>query len=152
MQKQKLNDQDYAALARMMRKVDFFAPMTIGQLEMVLPYILLYAYGKGETVFKQGDKGDALYIVYEGEVIVKVKSGFFSFAKEVARLKPGDFVGEMALLNREKRTATVECAGPARMFVLMAGDFDYVLKRNPLFKEEIEKLAQRRKFQTEHEK
>jgi len=151
MKKSKLNDKDYAALARMMRKVDFFAPMTIGQLEMVLPYILLIEYEEGETVFKQGEEGDALYIVYEGEVRVRVKSGFLSWPKEVARLKPGDFFGEMALLSTEKRTATIDCARPARLFALMAADFDYVLKRNPSFKLEIEKVAQRRKFLSKHD-
>ena len=152
MRKQKLSNDDCAAFARMVRKVDLFAPMTIGQMEMVLPYILLCSYDEREAVFRQGEEGDALYIVYEGEVAVRAKSGFFGFPKEVARLKPGDFFGEMALLNREKRTATIVCRRPTRLFVLLAADFEYVLRLNPAFKLEIEKIAQRRRFLSRHEK
>ncbi|MFA5140016.1 MAG: cyclic nucleotide-binding domain-containing protein [Elusimicrobiota bacterium] len=151
MRKLKMAEADLAALARLMRKVEFFAPMTIGQLEMILPFILLCEYADGEVVFKQNGEGDAFYIVYDGEVGVRVRKGFFSFSKEVAKLKSGDFFGEMALLTREARTATIVCTRPSKLFVLMAADFDYVLKRNPTFKDEINKIAARRKFLQKHE-
>jgi len=86
MEKLDMNAADMTALARSLRKVDFFAPMTIGQLELVLPYIMLYEYSKGETVFKQGAQGDALFIVHEGSVSVQIKKGFFGFSKKVAVL------------------------------------------------------------------
>lgn len=146
-----MTDKDLGNLARAMRKVDFFAPMTIGQLEMILPYILLCKYKEGEKVFKQGEEGDAFYILYDGEVSVKVKKGFFSFAKEVARIGEGGYFGEMSILSSETRNATIVCARPTRLFVLMAADFKYVLKRNPAFAAEIQKIADRRKFLTRHD-
>jgi CRP-like cAMP-binding protein len=151
MEKLKMTEADYAQLAKVLRKVDFFAPMTIGQLEMILPYILLYSYQAGETVFKQGGEGDAFYIIRDGKVGVSVKKGFFSFAKEVAQLGEGGFFGEMALLTSEARTATVKCVEDARLFVLTSADFQYVLKKNPSFEDEIRKIAERRKFQSKNE-
>jgi CRP-like cAMP-binding protein len=150
MQKLKLGDAEVGILARLMRKVDFFAPLTVGQIEQILPFIMLYSYGAGENVFKQGETGDAFYIVYKGKVGIKVKKGFFSFAKQVAQLGEGDFFGEIALISRDKRGATVQTLEPTQLFVLVAGDFEFILKQNPQTAAEMKKLADRRTFASQH--
>jgi CRP-like cAMP-binding protein len=81
---------------------------------------------------------------------VNVKGGFFSFSKKVAELGPGSIVGEMSLLTREPRTATVVCEEPAKVFVLLADHFDEALRQNPAFAEQIKKLAADRKFELSH--
>lgn len=150
MEKLKMSDKEYLDLARVMRKVDFFAPMTVGQLEMILPYILFCRYRTGETVFKQGSRGDAFYIVQSGGVSVKVRKALL-FSKEVAKLGSGSFFGEMALLSDAPRNASVVCSEESRLFVLMSADFKYVLKKNPQFAEEMQKIAERRKFLDQHQ-
>lgn len=146
MEKLTMGDTEYGLLARVLRKVDFFAPMTIGQMEKVLPYIMLYSYSPDEKVFKQGSVGDAFYIVHQGRVAVLIKKGFFSFAKTVTTLGAGDFFGEMALLSTDSRSATVMALEPTRLFVLLQADFQFILKENPAFHEEVKKIAARRKF------
>ena len=150
MQKLEIGQAEVGVLARLMRRVDFFAPLTIGQIEQILPYIMLYSYGAGENVFKQGEAGDAFYIVYKGKVAINLKKGFLSFSKQVAQLGEGDFFGEIALISREKRGATVTCLEPTQLFVLVAGDFEFILKQNPQTAAELKKLADRRKFASEH--
>lgn len=150
MQKLQIGTPELGLLAKLMRKVDFFQPLTIGQIEQILPYIMLYAYGAGEAVFKQGEPGDAFYIIHKGKVGISVKKGLLSFSKKVAELKEGDFFGEIALLSREKRGATVECLEPTQLFVLVAADFEFILKQNPQTAAEMKKLAERRKFASEH--
>ncbi len=144
MEKLELTDLDYGHLATSLRKVDFFAPMTIGQLEMILPYILLMRYTSGESVFNQGDVGDAFYILYDGSVKVRVNT-FLFFSKPVADLGPGSFFGEMALLSSEPRNASIVAQETTRLFVLLSRDFQYVLKQNPEFAEEMRKIADQRK-------
>lgn len=140
-------------LARMLRTVDFFTPLNIGQIEAVLPHIRLYSYAAGETVFKQGEKGDAFYIVYDGEVTVKVKSGLLGlFAKTVGKLESGAFFGEIALISAEPRTATIVCEKPTYLFCLVAADFQFVLKQNPNAAAEMARIGERRKFDTSHQK
>lgn len=151
MDKLKMTDADFAKLGKFLRKVDFFAPMTIGQLELILPYILLYQYRAGETICSQGEEGDAFYIVRDGKVGVWVKKGFFSFKKKVADLSAGDFFGEMALVTREPRNATVISEGESRMYVLTSGNFQYVMKKNPAFATELKQIIEMRKFQSKHE-
>lgn len=150
MEKLEMTDVDYGNLAKALRTVDFFAPMTIGQLEMILPYILLVRYGPGETVFHQGDVGDAFYILYDGSVQVRLKT-FLFFSKPVAELGAGSFFGEMALLSSEPRNATIVSNAQTRLFVLLSRDFQYVLKKNPEFAEEMRKIADRRKFMSQHQ-
>jgi len=144
-EKLEMTDADYGSLAKNLRKVDFFAPMTIGQLEMILPYILLMQYSPGETVFSQGDVGDAFYIVDSGAVSVRVRS-YLIFSRSLAELKSGSFFGEMALLEKEARNATIVAVEQTRLFVLLSRDFQYVLKQNPEFAEEMHKIADKRKF------
>ena len=150
MEKLEMTDVDYANLAKALRTVDFFAPMTIGQLEMILPYILLMRYAPGETVFRQGDLGDAFYIVYDGGVQVRLTT-FLFFSKPVAELPAGSFFGEMALLSDEPRSATLVATSSTRLFALLSRDFQDVLKKNPEFAEEMRKISDRRKFMSQHQ-
>jgi MFS family permease len=66
----------------------------------------------GETIIVEGDAGDAAYLVIDGTLSV-VKSGV-----EVARVGPGDHVGEIALLQDRPRTASVTAVTHARLLVI----------------------------------
>ncbi len=145
----KISEPDYARLSAILRKVDFFTALTIDQFAKIMPYILLYGYRKGETVFKQGTEGDAFYIILAGACSVRVKKGWF-FSSEVGRLKAGEFFGEMAMFADEKRSATVVCAEDSRISVFLKKDFKFLVKENPAFALEVEKIAEARKFHTKH--
>lgn len=143
-----IGDAELGLLARMLRSVDFFAPLTVGQLEQILPHIMLYSYGAGERIFRQGEIGDAFYIIYKGSVKIHLKAAWWRFSKTIAHMGPGQFFGEIALTSNEPRTATVECAEPSQLFVLLASDFQQVLSQNPAAAQEMSRIAARRKFQS----
>ncbi len=147
MQKLNIGDVELGNLARLLRRVDFFAPLTVAQLEKILPYILLYSFEAGETVFRQGGPGDSFYIIHQGRVSIRIKPGFFRREKEIKTIGSGDFFGEMALLSDKPRTATVVCVEPSQVYILTAVDFRYIVKENPSFAAEVDKIAQRRKFE-----
>ena len=149
MQEWKLGDADYAALAHMLRRVEFFAPMSVAELESCLEVMTGCAGRPGETVCRQGAAGDAFYIVFEGQVSVRVKKGFFSPSHTLAFLGRGKFFGEMALLNRAKRAATIVCEAPTKLFVLHSDRFDQVLRHNPALADLVKKTAAKRKAATD---
>jgi CRP-like cAMP-binding protein len=148
MQQLEISNTDYDKLAKTLRRVDFFKPLSLDQLSKAIPYIMLFGYEDGETVFKQGSEGDAFYIVLDGTVSVKIsKFPLGLFPKEVAKLTAGGYFGEMALFSKETRTATCVCKGKARLFVLLRKEFTKFLNENPGFKEKVEQTVLRRGFQ-----
>jgi CRP-like cAMP-binding protein len=149
MNKLPLTDADTVLFTKMVKKVNFFASMNMGLLEKVLSRITYYQFDPGEKVCKQGEPGDTFYVVAEGKLKVSVREAFL-FSRTLATFGPGDCFGEMALLERKPRNATVTCEGTSKIFVLAADHFDQVLAENPSFKQEIKKLAADRQFELDH--
>ena len=149
MQRLEVGASELGVLSSMLRRVEFFAPLTVGQLEKVLPHVLIHAFSKGETVFRQGEAGDAFYIVYTGAVDVRLRR-WRILSRTVATLKAGEFFGEIALVSSEPRTATVVAAEPSRLFTLIADDFQFVLRENPAAAQEMRRISARRKFASAH--
>jgi len=71
-------------------------------------------YGDGEEIIRQGNTGDSMYVVQGGrvEVLQHSKKGG---VQHLAFLDTGDFFGEMAVFEKEVRSATVRAAGEARV-------------------------------------
>jgi CRP-like cAMP-binding protein len=149
MERLHVSGTDLGALAGMMRKVKFFAPLTISQLDQILPHVMLCSYAAGEPVFRQGEPGDAFYIVYDGKVEVRLRHMMF-FNKTVATLGPGQFFGEIALVSQEPRTASVVAVQPTQLFALLAIDFAFVLQENPAAAAEMRSISAARKFASDH--
>jgi len=70
-------------------------------------------YLDGDPIVRQGEVGDCMYVVQAGEVEVAVRAE--GGEKALACLGPGDFFGEMAVFEREVRSATVRARGEARV-------------------------------------
>jgi len=73
-------------------------------------------YGDGEVIIRQGESGDCMYEIQDGQVeVIQEKDG-----KEVrlAVLDKGDFFGEMAIFDREVRSATVRTMGEVRALTI----------------------------------
>lgn len=98
----------------------------------------------GEVIFRQGDHGDRLYVVVDGEVeVVKEEPG----QKELlARLGPGECFGEMALVSDHPRTATARSVTSVNVLTMDHAAFDALFSHLPplraLFQQLIEKRLQ----------
>ncbi len=73
-------------------------------------------YADGETICRQGEPGDRMYVIQAGRAAVLREQDGAAFA--VAELKAGDIFGEMAIFDRQPRSATVRAAGKARILTL----------------------------------
>jgi len=92
----------------------------------------------GETVFKQGDTGTAMYVVAEGEV--EILSGLVLL--ETAR--PGSVVGEMALIDHAPRSATAVAKTDCKLVAVDQRRFEFLVQQTPYFALEVMQLMAER--------
>ena len=79
------------------------------------------AYANGETIIREGDVGDCMYVIQEGQAEVLVKSGEGEI--QLAVLGPGAFFGEMAVFERDVRSATIRALGNTRVITVDKKNF-----------------------------
>jgi aquaporin Z len=96
----------------------------------------------GETVMQEGDPGTEAYVVERGHLDVRRGAGTDGTA--LARLGPGDWVGEMSLLLDEPRSATVVAATDAQLRRVTKHDMGHVLAEDPQRTEELLRQLARR--------
>jgi len=87
-------------------------------------------YAPGEVVFREGDPGDSLHVVTEGEVLITVLSGEGEEAT-LARFSAGDCFGELALLDGLPRSGTARAVRATTTFVVTRQDFLNWLSERP---------------------
>lgn len=98
-----------------LRRVRAFADLGDAECDAVLAVLKARRGAPGDALFKQGDRGDSLMIVLDGHLVARVRTDAGT-EEEVARLGPGEVVGEMAFVDAEPRSATV--SAPAGATVL----------------------------------
>ena len=89
-----------------LRRVRAFADLADDECDAVLAVLKARRGAPGDALFKEGDRGDSLTIVLDGHLVASVRTQDGSH-EEVARLGPGEVVGEMAFVDAEPRSATV---------------------------------------------
>jgi CRP/FNR family transcriptional regulator, cyclic AMP receptor protein len=99
-------------------------------------------YHDGECIVQQGDTGDCMYVVQSGEVEVVRRSGGREYC--LALLGTGEFFGEMALVERDVRTASVRAVGDVYVLTLDKSSFLRQVHEDPsLAFRLLEKMSQR---------
>ncbi len=86
-------------------------------------------FDTGRRVVNMGEPGDTLYVLLEGAVAVLYPARSEEF--ELARLGPGEFFGEMALLNDSPRSASVQVLEPTRALALRKDAFRRIVQESP---------------------
>ena len=100
-------------------------------------------FAPGEVIFRQGDEGDFLYSIIDGQVEV-VREEPEGKEQVIRQLGPGEYFGEMALIRHSPRTATVRALTAVNAVVLSQADFMALYMYLPDLHRSIEKVVQQR--------
>jgi small-conductance mechanosensitive channel/CRP-like cAMP-binding protein len=144
------NEDRAAERERQLRNVDVLQVLEGPVLRRLAALAKGRLFSPGETIVRQGDDADELFIIERGTVAVLLtKKG--EQPSEVTRLGPGQFFGEMALVTGERRQATVRAVTECELMVIGHDAFHAVLADTPdLVKELSRVLAERQTMLDEH--
>lgn len=101
----------------LLRRNPLFAPLPLTALDGLAESLLPVSYAEGEVVMRKGEPGDTYVLIEEGEVDVDADG------RSLGVCGPGDGVGEIALLRRVPRTATVVARTHVAAYAIDAADF-----------------------------
>jgi CRP/FNR family cyclic AMP-dependent transcriptional regulator len=97
----------------------FFGGLPEASLDLLISMLVERHFDVGATVVAEGEPGRSMYIVHSGELVVS-KRGESGRAVRITGLGPGDFFGEMTLLEMHDRSATVVADSPTVLYELTA--------------------------------
>lgn len=131
--------RDFVVTFAMVARIPLFARLDPGSLAEIVGTIRARTVPPHTVIIRRGERGDAMYLIAAGAVDVGRADGGTS------RLGQGDFFGEMALLSREPRTATVTAATTTDLLIIEAVEFLRLCERLPEMREQVELVAATRR-------
>lgn len=117
--------------ADLLRLVPLFNGLTDRSFEAIARLATEADFGTGEDLVRQGAPGDTFIIIVSGRAKV-ARDG-----KAIRELGPGDFLGEISLVDGSPRTATVTALDPIHGFVIDRAGFLDLIERIPVFRLEV---------------
>jgi CRP/FNR family transcriptional regulator, cyclic AMP receptor protein len=122
----------------LLKKVSLFAHCSPTSLESAAKNTDEVDVDAGRTLIKQGEPSDTFYVLLDGEAEVAIDG------KSRRMLGPGDFFGEISMLDRGPATATVTTTKPSRMMVMSHMQFRDAIKGNQdLLLQVLQSVAER---------
>jgi small-conductance mechanosensitive channel/CRP-like cAMP-binding protein len=118
----------------LLESVDMFAALPPELRHQIACSAPLAVYGSGETIVRQGEEGQSMFVVISGTVSVVLEPG----REELARIQRGGYFGEMSLLTGEPRSATVLAVGDVSVVEIGADLFRRMATVHP---DAIEKIG-----------
>jgi len=116
--------------AESLSRIPLFKRLTPEELEQLAQEVDQVRFAHDETIFNEQDKGDALYVVENGAVRIWVLDEDVK-PVTLAELKPGEFFGELAVLDRGPRSTNATAIGETTLHRLSSDDFQKFLMAHP---------------------
>jgi CRP-like cAMP-binding protein len=102
-----------------------FSSLASAELDELATWFETKSAGEGVKLCGEGAPGYSFFVLVDGRAVVT------SNGTELARLGPGDFFGEVAILGGGRRTATVTTTAPAQLLVLFGTEFRQLQQAHP---------------------
>jgi CRP-like cAMP-binding protein len=119
-------------------RVPLFSNCTAEEIEAVASVAQVSGFQGGQIIVTQGTPGQAFYLILEGRVEILRDS------QSLGAFGPGDFFGEMSLLDHAPRSATIRALEPATCLMLSSWDFKALLEKHPSIAIKLLEILSRR--------
>jgi len=134
---EEIRRRDFVVTFAMVARVPLFSGLDAASIADLVGILRARTVPAATIIIRKGDRGDAMYLIASGAV--EVDSGAAKF-----RLGEGDFFGEMALMSRDPRSATITAVKATDLLVLDADDFRRLLDRLPEVGAQVAAIARDR--------
>lgn len=124
------DERESASPVAALRQVDFLADLEEAELDLLRTDVREAVFGRDEIVCREGDAGDAFFVLRRGIVEV-IARGADGRDTHVADLTAPAFFGEMALMTGEARSATVRAKGDVEILIVDRAGFEALFKTRP---------------------
>ncbi len=129
---------DINPIVSIIKQIPLFCDLTEESIQLLTKKITLEYYPANRIIFKEGDEGDAMYIIKKGQIRIYRGDDDKPYDQTVlATLTDGSFFGEMALVNEAKRIAGAKTLTESELFILKKDDFYTLINKNPGLAEQI---------------
>jgi CRP/FNR family cyclic AMP-dependent transcriptional regulator len=99
----------------------FFGGLSDASLDLLVSMLVERRFDAGATIVAEGEPGRSMYIVHSGEIVVS-RRGDSGRVMRMTGLGPGDFFGEMTLIEMQNRSASVVAESPTVLYELTAAN------------------------------
>lgn len=114
-----------------LRDIDFLAGIDDADLARLGSFLTRRDFAQGETICSEGEEGDRMWLLAKGSVSVRLMLGDGKGYRRITSLARGTTLGEMALVEAARRSATVVADEPVICYELRREDFDRLLAEHP---------------------
>ena len=125
--KEKAQDKSIISI---LKRVPIFSQLSQTEFNLMEKIVYLRNYHEGEIIFVEGEPGAGMYIIETGQVRICLGQNTDE-ANEIVRLEPGDFFGDLALIDDAPRSATAVALTPSRLIGFFRSDLISIINRSP---------------------
>ncbi len=124
-------DENFREKKVFLRSLDLFKDLSNREVGLLAQSLHSRTYHAGEILFMEGDIGRALFILESGKVELARRDARDGQSRVIFTIEPGDFFGEMALLEQLPRTATATATERSKLHLLYRSKLDNLLHSHP---------------------
>ncbi|MFQ5450025.1 MAG: EAL domain-containing protein [Nitrospinaceae bacterium] len=122
----------------LLKSIDLFETLSVENLDRLAKDGEVVSLSPGEVLFREGDPGDSMFVILSGEISIEKEN------THIAKRGPGEYFGEMTLIESSARSATAKSAGESRLLKIFETHFqDYVASNTHALRSVIKTISER---------
>ena len=121
---EEIHRREFVVTWAMVARVPLFASLDASEIAEIMHYLRAQTVPANTIIVRRGEPAQCMYFITSGEVMIRHESGD-------VRLGEGQYFGEIAVLRKTRRTATVQSTQPSKLLLLDAADLHTIMERSP---------------------